>query len=45
MKLEGIFTLIHKKDSFMLPSDKKVIQVVQSADEPELLEALYASIA
>jgi len=30
----------------MLPSDKKVkIQVVQSADEPELLEALFASIA
>jgi len=45
MKLEGSFTLIYKKDSFMLPSDKKVIQVVQSADEPELLEALYASIA
>jgi len=30
----------------MLPSDKKVkIQVVQSADGPELLEALFASIA
>ena len=30
----------------MLPSDKKVnIQEVQSADDPELLEALFASIA
>ena len=46
MKVEGSFTLIYKRDSFMLPSDKKVnIQVVQSADEPELLEALFASIA
>ena len=45
MKLEGSTTLIHKRDSFMLPSDKKVIQVVQSADEPELLEALFASTA
>ena len=35
MKLEGSFTLIYKKDSFMLLSDKKDIQVVQSADEPE----------
>ena len=46
MKLEGIFTLIYKKGLFILPSDKKVnTQEVQSADDSELLEALFASIA
>ena len=46
MKLEGMFTLIYKKEksSFILPSDKKVnILVVQSPDDPEMLEALTAS--
>ena len=48
MKLEGIFTLIYKKEksSFILPSDKKgKILVVQSPDDPEMLEALTASTA
>ena len=47
MKLEGIFTLIYKKKgSFILPSDKKVnIPEVQSADDPEMLEALTVSTA
>ena len=46
MKLEGSFTLIYKKGSFILPSDKKVnIPEVQSADDPEMLEALTASTA
>jgi len=46
MKLEGMFTLIYKKEknSFLLPSDKKAnILVVQSPADPELLEALTVS--
>ena len=45
MKLEGMFTLIYKKEKFVyLPSDKKAnILVVQSPADPELLEALTVS--
>ena len=44
MKLEGIFTLIYKKEKFVLPSDIKAkILVVQSPGGPEKLDALSVS--
>ena len=46
MKLEGMFTLIYKKEKvrFILPSVMKAkILVVQSPEDPELLDALTVS--